>query len=83
MKQSRARGLHPLSVGNGLNFLSRLLLLLYYGNRDNSIGIAIGYGLDDRGSISGSARIFSSGAHPTSYTMGTGGSFLGGKAAGK
>jgi hypothetical protein len=56
-------------------------------------GIALGYGLDDRGSgIQFPARAgnFSlhhriqngSEAHPASYPMGTGGSFPGGKAAG-
>jgi hypothetical protein len=47
------------------------------------------YGLDDRGSIPGRGRGFfssslcvqtSSGAHPASYPMGTGGPFPGGKA---
>jgi hypothetical protein len=62
------------------------------GSRDSSVGIATGYGLEDGGF---GVRVpvgqeFSllhvvqavSGVHPTSYTMGTGGSFLGGKAAG-
>jgi hypothetical protein len=61
------------------------------GSRDSSLGIATGYGLDDR---EVGVRIpvglrFSllhvetgSGAHPTSYPIGTGGSFPGGKAAG-
>jgi hypothetical protein len=62
-------------------------------NRDSSVGIAQGYGLDDRGSrvrLSAGAGNFllhhrvqtSSGAHPASYPMGTRGSFPGGKAAG-
>jgi hypothetical protein len=46
------------------------------------------YGLDDRGSIPDRGRGFfsspcvqtSSGAHPASYSMGTGGSFPGSKA---
>jgi hypothetical protein len=61
--------------------------------RDSSVGIALGYGLDDRGSrvrFSAEAGDFSlhhsvqigSGAHPASYPMGTRGSFPGGKAAG-
>jgi hypothetical protein len=65
----------------------------FYGtrkSRDSSVGIALGYGLDDRGLIPGEAENFSlhhrvqngSGAHPTSYPMGTRGSFSGGKAAG-
>jgi hypothetical protein len=62
-------------------------------SRDSSVGIALGYGLDDRGSrvrFPAGAGNFSlhhrvqngSGAHPASYPMGTRGSFLGGKAAG-
>jgi hypothetical protein len=63
-------------------------------SRDSSVGIALGYGLDDRGSrvrFQAGAGNFSlhhryvrngSGAHPTSYPMGTRGSFPGGKAAG-
>jgi hypothetical protein len=62
------------------------------GSRDSSVGIAIGYGLEDEGV---GVRVpvgqeFSllhavhtgSGVHPTSYKMGTGGSILGGKASG-
>jgi hypothetical protein len=62
-------------------------------SRDSPVGIALGYGLDDRGSrvrFLAGARNFSlhhraqngSGAHPSSYLMGTRGSFSGGKAAG-
>jgi hypothetical protein len=62
-------------------------------SRDSSIGIALGYGLDDRGSrvrFPAGAGNFSfhhrvqngSAAHPTSYPMGTRGSFPVGKAAG-
>jgi hypothetical protein len=54
--------------------------------RDSSVGIALGYGLDDRGSsvrFPAGAETFSlhhriqngSGAHPASYPMGTRGSF--------
>jgi hypothetical protein len=61
--------------------------------RESSIGVALGCGLDDRGTrvrFSVGAGNFSlhhrvrsgSGARPVSYPMGTGGSFLGGKAAG-
>jgi hypothetical protein len=60
---------------------------------DTSAGIALGYGLGDRGSrvrFPEGAGSFSlhhrfqngSGAHPASYPMGTRGSFPGGKAAG-
>jgi hypothetical protein len=62
-------------------------------SRDSSVGIALGYGLDDRGSrvrfpvgaenFSLSHRVQNgSGAHPAFYPMGTRGSFPGGKAAG-
>jgi hypothetical protein len=62
-------------------------------SRDSSVGIVLGYGLDDRGSwvrFPAGAGNFSlhhrvqngSGAHPASYPMGTRGSFSGGKAAG-
>jgi hypothetical protein len=62
-------------------------------SRDSSVGIALGYGLDERGSrLRFSARPgnFSlhhrvqngSGVHPASYPMGTRGSFPGNKAAG-
>jgi hypothetical protein len=60
--------------------------------RDGSVGIALGYGLDDRGSrvrFQAGAGNFSlhhrvqngSGAHPASYPMGTRGSFPVDKAA--
>jgi hypothetical protein len=66
---------------------------IYLGSRDSSVGIALAYGLDDWGSrvrFPTGAGNFSlhhcvqtdSGAHPTSYPMGTRGSFPGGKAAG-
>jgi hypothetical protein len=59
---------------------------LHSGSRDSSVGIALGYGLDDRGSrdrFPVGAGNFSlhhrvqngSGAHPASYPMGTRGSF--------
>jgi hypothetical protein len=52
----------------------------------SSVGIALGYGLDDRDSIPGGGwELLSSmtlGAHPASYPMGTRGSFPAGKAAG-
>jgi hypothetical protein len=61
--------------------------------RDSSVGIALGYLVDDRDSrvrFRAGAGNFSlhhrvqtgSGAHPASYPMGTWGSFLGGKATG-
>jgi hypothetical protein len=62
-------------------------------SRDSSVGVALGYGLDDRGSrfrFPAGAGNFSLhhcvengfGAHSASYPMGTKGSFPGGKAAG-
>jgi hypothetical protein len=64
-----------------------------FKGRDSSVGIALSYGLDDRGSrirFPAEAVNFSlhhrvqngSGAHPTSYPMGTRGCFPRGKAAG-
>jgi hypothetical protein len=61
-------------------------------SRGSSVGIALSYGLEDRGSrvrFPVGAGNFSlhhrvkngSGAHPASYPMGTRGSFLWGKAA--
>jgi hypothetical protein len=61
--------------------------------RDSSVGIALGYGLDDRGSrvrFPAGAGNFSLhhrvqngfGTHTASYPMSTRGSFPGGKAAG-
>jgi hypothetical protein len=59
-------------------------------SRDSSVGITNGYRLDDRGfrvRVPVGSRIFhvvqtGSGIHPTTYPMGTVGSFPGGKAAG-
>jgi hypothetical protein len=62
-------------------------------SRDSSVGIALGYGLDDRSSMvrfPAGAGSFSlhhrvqngSGAHPASYPMGTRGSFPGVKRPG-
>jgi hypothetical protein len=66
-----------------------LILLLQF---DSVVGITTGYGLEDQGV---EVRVpvrqefvllhvvqTDYGDHPTSYTMGTGGSFPGGKAAG-
>jgi hypothetical protein len=53
----------------------------YYGNpksRGSAVGIATGYGLDNRDHIVQTDP----GVRPTSYPMRTGGSFPGGKAAG-
>jgi hypothetical protein len=64
-----------------------------YNHCESSVGISLGYGLDDWGSrvrFQAGAGNFSlhhriqngSGAHPASYPMGTRGSFPGSKAAG-
>jgi hypothetical protein len=71
----------------------RNIYILVNKSRDSLAGIALGYGLDDRGSrvrfpagtgnFSFHHRVQNgSGAHPVSYPMGTRGSFSGGKAAG-
>jgi hypothetical protein len=63
-------------------------------SRDSSVGIATGYRMDDRmigvrfsagaGNFSLRHRVeIVSRAHPASYPVGTGGSFSGGKAAGR
>jgi hypothetical protein len=60
-------------------------------SRDISVGLALGYGLDDRGfrvpAGAGNVSLYhrvqnGSGAHPASYSMDIRGSFPGGKAAG-
>jgi hypothetical protein len=62
-------------------------------SRDSSVGTALGYGLDDRGSrvrfLAGAGNFSlhhrvqtGSVAHPTSYPMGNRGSYPGSKAAG-
>jgi hypothetical protein len=59
-------------------------------SRDSSVGIVTRYGLENRGVRvqvpveQGLLHVIQtgSGVHPTSYTMGAMGSFLGGKAAG-
>jgi hypothetical protein len=67
-------------------------VLSYLKSHDSSNGIALGYGLDDRGSgirFPAGGGNFSlhhlvqngSGTHPAAYPMGTRGSFPGGKAA--
>jgi hypothetical protein len=63
-----------------------------YESRDGSVGITLGYVLDDRGSIvrflAGAGNFYlhhrvqnGSGAHASSYPVGNMGSFSGGKAA--
>jgi hypothetical protein len=68
-------------------------VVAFVKSRDSSVGIALGYGLDDRGTrfrFPAGVGNFSlhrcvqnrTGVHPVSYLMGTRCSFLGGKAAG-
>jgi hypothetical protein len=60
------------------------------GNRDNSLGIVMGYRLDNPVQFQAWARDYSlldsvhagPGAHPASYKVGTGVYFFGGKEAG-
>jgi hypothetical protein len=85
------------SEGSGNNIESEVHnyeMILHLGkSRDSSVGIALGYGLDDRGSGvrfpagSGSFSLlhrvqYGSGAHPAAYPVGTRGSFPGGKVVG-
>jgi hypothetical protein len=75
--------------GNGLTHWQIYLCLI----PDSSVGIALGYGLEDRGSrvrfLAGAGNFSlhnrvqnGSGVHPASYPMGTRGSFPGSKVAG-
>jgi hypothetical protein len=69
-------------------------MLLFIKSHDSSVGIALGYGLDDRcprarlpagtGNFSLHHHVQNgSGAHPASYPIGTAGSFPGGKRLGR
>jgi hypothetical protein len=70
-----------------------LSIFLLSSNKEpvSSVGIARGYGLDDRGSIPGRSNTFSSlcivqagsGTHPDSYPMGTGNFLTGVKRLGR
>jgi hypothetical protein len=65
----------------GVNWIYDFIVRLNNGvmNRDSSVGIAIGYGLDSRGSVPGiSKTLFSSPQRPY-WLWGTGGSFSGGQ----
>jgi hypothetical protein len=75
-------------MGLRIERLQIYVVLNLMKSRDSSVGTALGYGLDDRGSrvrFPEGAGNFSlhhrvqngSGAHPTSYPMGSRGSFLG------
>jgi hypothetical protein len=90
MQKLRMRAYMPFATDLYINYMC---IHIYNKSRDSSAGIALGYGVDDRGSrvrFPTGAGNFSlhhrvqngSGAHPASYPMGTRGSFTGGKAAG-
>jgi hypothetical protein len=79
--------------GTNSNLMNSNSSFLQSKSRDSSVGIALGYGLNDRGSrvrFRARAGNFSlhhrvqngSGVHPASYTMDSRGSFPGGKAGG-
>jgi hypothetical protein len=80
-----------MTLSENISFPNFLFLSLVI-SRDSVVGIATGNGLDDRGvgvRVPVGSRIFSSPRRPdrllgppTSYPMGTGGSFPGDKAAG-
>jgi hypothetical protein len=84
------RSSHP-SAHNPENILGTVLIIKE--SRDSSVGIALGYGLDDwdsrvrfpagSGNFSLHYRVQNgSGIHPVPYAMGTRGSFSGVKASG-
>jgi hypothetical protein len=80
-------------IGRRDSFTFTLPLWTLEGSRDSSVGIALGYGLDDRGSrvrfLAGAGNFSlhhrvqkGSGAHPASYSMGNWSSFPGVKRPG-
>jgi hypothetical protein len=81
-------------VRNRIQAFNPLAIISARGSRDSSVGIALGYGLDYRGSrvrfLAGTGNFSllhhhvqnGFGAYPASYPMGIGGSLPGGKAAG-
>jgi hypothetical protein len=82
---------HSYSNRNSIKLLIILHVYLYSRSRVSSVSIMSDYGLDDRAigvRFPAGAKDFScslcvqtgSGAHPASYTTGTGGPFRGGKA---
>jgi hypothetical protein len=83
--------MQPAKISEKIHYLFKATS--HMGSWDSAVGLANGYGLDDRG-----VRVFSpgkgknslfhviqisSGAHPASYPMGTGDSFLGVKRPGR
>jgi hypothetical protein len=88
------RALHLVFVRSMRHFVTLTVHCLNTKSRDCSVGIALGYGLDDRGSrvrFPAGVGNFSlhhrvqngSGAHPASYKMGTRGSLTVGKESGE
>jgi hypothetical protein len=85
---------HRYAIYNQVNNIYIYIISkILFESRDSSVGITVGYGLDDRGSrVRFPAEVGNfyfhyrvqngSRAHPASYPMGTRGSFSGGKAAG-
>jgi hypothetical protein len=101
MSKANRVSLFPQADGqtDGFTLIINCVILLRYDiyndckSRDSSVGIALGFGLDDWGSrvrFPAGTGNFSlhhrvqkgSGAHPATYPMGSRGSFPGGKAAG-
>jgi hypothetical protein len=86
----RTEGFHPMKcTGVSCHYEIRQGFTAFNErSRDRVVGIATGYGLDDRGvrvRVPVGSRNFSSpgsGVHPASYLIGTEGSFPAGKAAG-
>jgi hypothetical protein len=78
-----------LRISSNVNFLVKAILICYYSkskSRDSSVGKALGYRLEDRGSRvrfrvgAGNFSLYhrdqnGSGAHPAPHPMGTRGSF--------
>jgi hypothetical protein len=85
-------GAYP--IDNYYYYYNYGIIIIIIRSRESAVSIATGYGLNDRGvgvRVPLGARIFlffrviqiGSWAHPASYPTGTGGSFPGGKAAGR
>jgi hypothetical protein len=86
----RTVGLSSRHIKENIEEVPRFPFSIDYWSRDSSVGIGTGYRQDGPGSIPSSARFFSSsriqissGAHPASYPMDTGGFSPGNKAEGE
>jgi hypothetical protein len=94
VKNPRYHNKRNVSVSRFIHLAVFLTIVqVFFESRDSSVGIALGYRLDDRGSrirflaVSGNFSLHhhfqnGSGAHPASYPMSTRASFPGDKAAG-